>query len=248
MGSGAMKLLKTFSGIFIIGIMLSEGYKQNSYATCELYSSNGITLLEKSINKDVKYLREDLKIPQFEGGKNLENIGTINLKIINDIMPKVNEAEKSAYDYYGSLNIENPNFQFEVYSRYTVTENNNFIISLYNDYYEFLGGAHGSTIRTSYTIDKKLEKILNLNELFTYGYDYKTIINNEIKKQISAEPDKYFLSEDNFNGIEDNQNYYISGNDLIIYYQQYEIAPYVAGMPEFKISLDKFESNYKYAN
>ena len=51
-----MKLSTTFMGMFIIGSMLCTGYKQNLYTTCELYFNNVITLVEKSINKDVKYL------------------------------------------------------------------------------------------------------------------------------------------------------------------------------------------------
>ncbi|MGL4664964.1 MAG: DUF3298 and DUF4163 domain-containing protein [Clostridium butyricum] len=243
-----MKLSTTFMGMFIIGSMLCTGYKQNLYTTCELYFNNVITLVEKSINKDVKYLKEDLRIPQFNNGKNPDNIKIINIKINNDIFPKVNEAEQTASEYYGDLHVEKPQFPFEIYSRYTVTINNNSIISLYNDYYEFLGGAHGLTIRTSYTVDKEAEKLLNLKELFTSDYDYKSIINDEIKKQIAAEPDKYFESADNFKGIGDSQNFYISGKNLIIYYQQYEIAPYVAGIPEFNIPLEKFGSDYKYAN
>ncbi|WP_293983188.1 DUF3298 and DUF4163 domain-containing protein [uncultured Clostridium sp.] len=241
-----MKLLTTVAGIFIIGSVLCTGYKQNTYMTCELYTDNSVNIVEKSINKDLKYLKEDLILPQFQGGKNAENVNKINLKINNDIMPKLNEAEKTATDYYGNLNAEEPAFPFQVYSRYTVTKDGRDIISFYNDYYEFLGGAHGLTTRTSYTIDENLERILNLNEIFKKGYDYKSVINDEIKKQISKEPDKYFETADKFKGISDNQGYYISNDNIVIYYQVYEIAPYVAGIPEFNIPIDMFGDNYKY--
>ena len=241
-----MKLLTMFAGMLTISSILCTGYKQNMYTSCELYLKNSINLVEKSINKDLKYLKEDLKIPQFEDGKNIDKVNEINTKINNDIMPKVNEGEKAASDYYGGLNVEAPKFPFEIYSRYTVTLNNNSIISIYNDYYEFLGGAHGLTTRTSYTVDKELEEILKLSDLFKEGYDYKTVINNEIKKQIAKDRDKYFEPSENFKGIADNQGYYINGNSLIIYYQEYEIAPYAGGIPEFIIPLDYFQSNYKY--
>ena len=240
-----MKLLTVFAGILTITNILCTDYTQNIYTSCELYLKKNIDVVENSINKDMGYLKEDLKIPQFKG-EDENKVDIINKKINDDILPKVNEAEKTATEYYGGLNAEKPSFPFEINSTYSVTLNNELLISLYNDYYEFLGGAHGATTRTSYTIDKELEKIVDLKDLFKEGYDYKTVINNEIKKQIAKEPYKYFEPADKFKGISDNQSYYVDKNNLIIYYQQYEIAPYVSGIPEFTISLDSFQTNYKY--
>lgn len=241
-----MKLSTMFTSIFVMGTMLCTGYKQNMYTVCELYSNNNVNIVEKSIKKDIKYLKEDLKIPQLAEGKDLNKLSEINSKINNDILPKLNEAEKTAEEYYGGLNTESPKFPFEVYSRYKVTQNNNSIISLYNDYYEFLGGAHGVTTRTSYTVDKDQEKMLYLSDLFVSGYDYKSVINDEIKKQIGDNPQKYFESADKFKGIADNQGFYIDSDSIVIYYQEYELAPYAGGIPEFNISIDKFGSSYKY--
>ncbi len=244
-GSDVMKLLTTFVGIFVILSMLCTGYKQNMYIACALYTDKDINIVDKSINKDIKYLKEDVIMPQFEGGKNAESVNKINTKINDDIIPKLTEAEKTASDYYGNL-VEKPEFPFEVYSRYTVTKNSKNLISFYNDYYEFLGGAHGLTTRTSYTIDKNRESMLNLNDIFKTGYDYKSVINDAIRKQISKEPEKYFETADKFKGISDNQGYYISNDNIVIYYQEYEIAPYVAGIPEFNIPIDMFGDNYMY--
>jgi len=38
-----------------------------------------------------------------------------------------------------------------------------------------------------------------------------------------------------FQGIAPEQNYYLDGENLFIYFNQYEIAPYAAGIREFKI-------------
>ncbi|WP_294154272.1 DUF3298 and DUF4163 domain-containing protein [uncultured Clostridium sp.] len=241
-----MKLLTVFAGIAAISSMLYTGYKQNMYITCELYFNDNVNIVEKSINKDLKYLKEDLKIPQFDDGKDSSKLIDANTKINNDILPKVSEAEKSAQEYYGDKNEGKPEFPFEIYSRYTVTQNNDSIMSLYNDYYEFLGGAHGMTTRTSYTIEKESGRILELKDLFVSGYDYRSVINNEIKKQIAGEPDKYFESAEKFKGIDEKHTYFIRGDDLVIYYELYDIAPYVAGIPEFNIPLEKFNSSYKY--
>ena len=92
----------------------------------------------------------------------------------------------------GGQGQEKPTFPFEIYSRYTISKDNNVLISLYNDYYEYLGGAHGMTTRTSYTIDKEKENLITLKELFVQGYHYSDIINKNIKEDISKNPDELF--------------------------------------------------------
>lgn len=241
-----MKLYTMFAGILTVTNMLYTGYGGNMYTTCELNLAKDVNIVEKYKKSDLKYLKEDLIIPQLENGNDKNKIDIINKKINDDIMPKALEGEKAAKDYYGGPNAEAPEFKFEINSRYTVTANNDSLISLYNDYYEFLGGAHGATTRTSYTIDKKLEELLELKDLFKEGYDYKTVINNEIKKQIAEDKDKFFEPADKFKGIAENKNFYIKDKVLIIYYQQYDIAPYAAGIPEFNIPLETFQHNYKY--
>ena len=54
------------------------------------------------------------------------------------------------------------------------------------------------------------------------------------------------IKQEKIKGINEKQRYFIRGDDLVIYYELYDIAPYVAGIPEFNISLEKFNSSYKY--
>lgn len=102
------------------------------------------------------------------------------------------------------------------------------------------------TTRTSYTIDKKKEALLTLKELFSEGYNYSDIINKEIENQIKKNPENYFDSGNVFKGISENQSFYIRDGDLVIYYQLYDIAPYVFGIPEFKIPLKLFDKDFVY--
>ena len=53
--------------------------------------------------------------------------------------------------------------------------------------------------------------------------------------------DKYFTGKDGFKGISENQGFYISSGNIVIYFQVYEIAPYVTGIPEFYIPVEKFD-------
>ena len=134
---------------------------------------------------------------------------------------------------------------YQLYARYKVT-NNSDIISFYIDYYQFSGGAHGITNRIASNIEKSSGNEMQLKDIFKDNYNYKDIINKEISRQISKDPDRYFTGKDGFNGIGDNQNFYIKNNKVVIYFGLYEIAPYAAGISEFIISNNLFEGNLKY--
>lgn len=233
-------------GALGISLMLSTAYPQQLLINSELQISSEFRIVEKSIRKDLDYLKEDIKIPQLMGGNDEKKINLINSIINKNILPKANEAEEIAKQYFDINVQEKPRFPYEVYSTYNITSDKNSFVSFYDDYYEYLGGAHGLTTRTSYTIDKKKEELLNLKDLFAAGYNYTNIINNEIREQIKKNPQDYFDSGSEFKGIGENQSFYIEDDNLVIYYQLYEIAPYVKGIPEFKIPLSTFGKNFIY--
>lgn len=241
-----MTIAANITSLIIIGSMLYTAYPQKMCISCIIQRENKFTLGEKSISKSLDYFKEDIKIPQVLDGNDEKKINIINDAINNAILPKAEEAEKTSKEYFGMEGQEKPRFPFEVYSRYTIGMDNKSLVSLYNDYYEYLGGAHGMTTRSSYTIDKEKEKLLTLKELFVQGYSYSDIINKSIKEEIEKHPSDYFDSGSEFKGISENQSFYIDGNNLVIYYQLYDIAPYVFGIPEFKIPLKVFGQNYVY--
>ena len=241
-----MGIIASIAGIMIIGSMLSTAYPQEMLISGKIQNESKLKLVEKSITKNSDYFKEDIKMPQLINGNDENKINLINNVISKDILSKAEEAEKTAKEYFGGAEQEKPRFPYEVYSGYKNTEDNNQILSLYNDYYEYLGGAHGITIRTSYTIDKTKESLLTLKDLFVEGYDYADIINKEIKTQINKNPENYFDSGNIFKGISENQTFYINDDNLIIYYQLYDIALYVFGISEFKIPLKIFNKSFVY--
>ena len=64
------------------------------------------------------------------------------------------------------------------------------------------------------------------------------VLSEKIKKQIK-ERDIPVLGE--FNKIRIDQDYYIADLSLVIFFQLYEITPYVYGIPYFPISIYEIE-------
>ncbi|MGI6745558.1 MAG: hypothetical protein BWY46_01619 [Firmicutes bacterium ADurb.Bin300] len=134
-------------------------------------------------------------------------------------------------------------FPFRTFSavlNYTITYNSDKLLSLYGDRYEYTGGAHGSTKRISDTWNLTKGRLLPLSSFFPLRPNYQEYIINQIIEQANADmqenPYIYFdnyqeLIKENFNP----QNYYLTGEGIVIYFQQYEIAPYATGIPEFTV-------------
>lgn len=150
-------------------------------------------------------------------------------------------------------------YDFRPYSleiKYDIDKNNDGILSAHSTVYYYTGGAHGMsyTIPYNYRIEDGRE--LKLNDLFKEGYDYKKVINEKIKvlrdkmdeeykaeyiKNGGKESDYKSLFFEEFKGIKDEQKFYITNNDIVIYYDHYEIAPYAFGMPKFNIPISSLK-------
>ena len=154
--------------------------------------------------------------------------------IINNLFKEA----KALYDYNSSNGY--PIMEYEIILEYNVTYNKDNIVSIYYDQYEFTGGAHGNTIRTSQNWNLHLGKMLPLSYFFPnnpyYVIDILIEINKQIKEQIQNGTNYYFdnyceLVLETFN----LENYYLTKKGIAIFFQQYDIAPYSSGIPVFYI-------------
>ena len=137
-----------------------------------------------------------------------------------------------------------PFLGFETVFNYEIAYNQNCHLSLYRDRYEFTGGAHGNTIRASDTWNLSTGGRLKLSSLFGSGTDYKAfligLITSQADKNMEQDNGIYFeeyrtLIAENFN----ENSFYLRPEGLAVYYQQYEIAPYAAGIVTFIIPYEE---------
>ena len=99
------------------------------------------------------------------------------------------------------------------------------------------------------TLDKQTGNLLDLENLFQPDSDYIGIISQDILRQMTEQVENgeadYFIpggiwSEDEcFKEIQADQNFYINDDDqLVIVFDEYEVAPGSMGRPEFIIPTD----------
>ncbi len=152
------------------------------------------------------------------------------------------EEAKQTYEY----NKKNgyPIMVYELIRECNITYNRDKLLSLYCDEYTFTGGAHGSTVRKSQNWDLKLARQIPL-QAFSKGNPYFIIdilkqINQQIAKQIEDGTGAYFpeycqLVLETFN----LESFYLTPKGIVVFFQQYDIAPYSSGIPEFLVQTNR---------
>jgi predicted secreted protein len=209
-------------------------------------STGSITVQTKAYNNLAEYMETNLQIPFLQGMSDEAIQNKLNDRFEQDAFNLEKSLQTQITEYVADAQkFDYPINNFVLYSRFHQGYLNSRILSLTVDYYQYTGGAHGITERRPYNIDLSNGQDLALKDLFTSNYDYSNVINKEIKQQIANNKENYFEDDMGFQGISKDQNYYLQDGALIIVFQQYEIAPYAAGIPEFKIPLSLFGNNFK---
>ena len=193
--------------------------------------------------KDVKVLHYKIEYPKFTGIFFQRMLGELNLlykaraltfqqtcvqQLFCEASKQYDEAMSNGYPFH----------MFEAYIVFEVTYNCDCSLSLYYDKYEYKGGAHGSTIRSSDTWSLNRECCLLLDDMFPSSVSYKAYtmqaINNQIAEQIKQGTGFYFADYPRLVARYFNQrSFYLTMEGVAVYYQQYEIAPYASGIPVF---------------
>lgn len=153
---------------------------------------------------------------------------------------KVPEIQQRMNDEIYSLMMEvisqltQPQLTTYVTGFYEIKTNQREVLSITLNGMGDFGGAHPINIIKSLNFDVKTGKSYKLHELFKPDSDYIKKLSDIIAEEIKRR-DIPLIEE--FKGISPDQDYYIADKNLIIYFQQYEIAPYYVGLPYFSIPI-----------
>lgn len=222
------------------------------YSYKQLSANDIFTIEEKTDNENNKFFKADIKYPYLKIKSNYNKkddtqtkiIQNINSTISNTVTTAKDKIEKDSEEYKKSYEADSNKdntikYQYEAIYNYKIAYNKNNILSIPLTMYEFTGGAHGLTNIKSFNYDLATGKELKLEDLFKANSNYKEVINNHIKEEISKQPEIYFQGQDAFSSIKDNQDFYISDEGIVIYFSLYDIAPYSSGIPMFTITWDE---------
>ncbi|TAH74814.1 MAG: DUF3298/DUF4163 domain-containing protein [Anaerolineaceae bacterium] len=211
---------------------------------------NRVIIYDKVLQQDMYYkgvviLSYTVRYPYFSSDKYQIALDKLNhyyktraYKYVKTNIMMLYQMAMVEYEYAKANNF--PVRPFDVVTVYEITYNRHCVLSLYFDRYEYTGGAHGMTIRTSDSWNIACSSPIRINDLFLIPEDVNAFITDTIVEQIDQEVlaemefFPYFenyetLVKENFNP----NNFYLNDRGVIIYFQLYEIAPYASGIPEF---------------
>ncbi|APF23306.1 DUF3298 and DUF4163 domain-containing protein [Clostridium butyricum] len=180
----------------------------------------------------------DIKVPAIEGLGNKQLEENLNKEFIEN----GKKIYEELIEEFPSIN----NQMKYVGSDYKIKADNDSFLSIEIIKEEIQASSY--TTKKHYTIDKNKQIVLTLPMLFE-GENYIEEISNDIKAQMMENMKKdsnliYFLESDeneevidSFDKIKENQDFYINNDgNLVICFDEYEVAPGYMGTLEFIIS------------
>ncbi|KRU41371.1 WG repeat-containing protein [Clostridium sporogenes] len=176
-------------------------------------------VIEEKYKPNKDYLVYYPKLKGMED-KTLEDEVNNRLKILSEVKP-IEENVQLEYSYLGDFKIE-------------FFDKNLLVLELHGYNFPF-GAAHGMPSKIYAKIDLTTGEFYELKDLFKEDSDYVKVLSDIIGEQIKNNPEYSYIFPDSYNGIKEDQPFYVSKDALYIYFYPYEIAPYAAGFPTFKI-------------
>lgn len=166
--------------------------------------------------------KAELSIPHISGSKSKETDKLINERIVHTVQHMVNSQ--------GAL--DDPRAEMLGYYEVKTNEKDVLSLSLFN--YAYTGGAHGMTLQQSLTFRPSTGETYTLQQLFKPGSNYVERISKLVSQQIR---ERRIETLEPFHSIRPDQDFYIADRSLVVYFQLYELAPYVYGFLYFPISV-----------
>ena len=134
-------------------------------------------------------------------------------------------------------NYYDPNL-VELIVYFEIKTNERNMLSLTLIAYSFTGGAHGMTVVKAMTFETQTGKRVSLYDLLG-SQDFEKPLSDRIRTKIDEWGVE--LLDPPFTEIRRDQDFYLADTSLVIYFQLYEITPYVWGFPYFPIALKDIE-------
>ena len=187
------------------------------------------------IEKEEKSVRYTLNYPVIKL-LNKENnfINFINKKIYEDVLCFKEVVQQI-------LSEDESNILINLLTEYTVTFNENNIISIPIEFNQFIGLYNISYIN-SYNYDFNLEKEIKLKDIFDKGIDYKKFLTDTIKLQLSRKLEccEKEIEDELINliysiEIYEDQPFYLENEGLVICFSSYEMGNSITNILEFKV-------------
>lgn len=195
----------------------------------------------------------DVEVPQIVAGDiDTENSGDLDetLKQVNFDIEKMTEQLIAEFEVFAELGESYG--ELEIHHEVVTNNEHYFALRLF----VYQGAGSGTQSYKVYTIDKLSGKQVQLKDLFLENCDYNTLISENIREQMRAQMaedeskaywvDKTDMPGLNWKGLKEDQNFYFDASEnLVIVFDEYEVAPGYMGAQEFTVEKAVYEKDLK---
>lgn len=193
----------------------------------QIWRQNGVIPLRPPysvVEKKYKPNRDFLVYyPQVEGIASVDVSREVNDKLKKLSLADGQESGGAAQDFSYTGDFEVSFFR------------KNLLVLEMNGYRYPFGAAHGMPSKIYAHINLRNGRFYKLGDLFKPGSRYVEKLSKIVGKQIENDPQYSYVFPDSYKGITADQPFFVDSEALYLYFAPYEIAPYVAGFPTFRI-------------
>lgn len=206
-----------------------------------------------SDHHDGVFTRTDVDYPRFDG-----ELAILNAPIERLLKDAIKEHDKTSAENWaarvkfadpkGSLpEVPAAKDRFPYHATWSLTQFDATRVSVLIQYDEFSGGAHGSEGMATFNYDLHAHKVITIHDMLSNDpVKLQKLSKNAIEALIEERKQtqhETVLTADELRWIgegagpksENFQNFTIHGNRITFYFGQYQVGPYVIGMPRIEL-------------
>ncbi len=233
-----MKRFLSVLTLFIVFISLSV----------PVLADQGFTVKNSVIKSNEELLSINVATPYFEGFKSADKVNELIRSLIVDsigdarLNAKDNKKANEEWVAKGEEPIVNDTTLDTIYD-YSKSIN---ILSVYLQTYYYSGGAHPINWINSITINTVTGEVYSFKDLFKDSAVAAKVIEDKIIEQIEENPEPFFPEyKETIKGKNGDFNYYFDGDELVVYFGIYDIAPYSSGTSNFVFKANEIKGILK---
>jgi peptidoglycan-N-acetylglucosamine deacetylase len=209
--------------VWLLLFILLCGYGYQVYGTEQLPR---LIVSEKEIKQETETYQINIKYPITSNSS------------INRAVERLIQSHIAAFKHDIGPKRISPNWRNELWCRYTTSQYSSRIGSIRFDIYAFTGGAHGNTQVITQTYDFKTGKEIRLNGIFNPRLNYLPQIADRVRRQLTKQlqmPTLDWITTGTAPVAKNYQAFMLTPSGIIFIFQQYQVGPRVAGMPEVEL-------------
>lgn len=221
-----MKRFISILTLFIVFISLS----------IPVLADQAFTVKNSVIKSNEEYLSINVTTPYFEGFQSADKVnGLIRSLIVDSIgEARLNAKNNKQEDEKWVENVEEPiAHDTTLDTIYDYSKSGN-ILSVYLQTYYYSGGTHPINWINSISINTLTGEVYSFKSLFKDTASASKLIEDRIIAKIEENPEPFFPEhKETIKDKNGDFNFYFDGDELVVYFGIYDIAPYSSGTSYF---------------